>query len=171
MPLLPQSCCLTINSSSNEPRSARKPIRLPRAQKSPSDDSNLASPAHKPPRRPAQSSAKSVTLISDPSPVPTPSSSSTSLPVPSQTPTRASTTRPQVTPMQGGKSTRVSQKALAAAKRAQLERYARELFDELNEAVFESKLPETKLVWNVRLQTTAGRAHWHKYAVFAPNLT
>ncbi|KIL70582.1 hypothetical protein M378DRAFT_6545 [Amanita muscaria Koide BX008] len=53
-----------------------------------------------------------------------------------------------------------AQAALEKEKRA---KYAQQLFDELNEAVFKSALPkETKLSWNKRLLTTAGRAVWRK---------
>ncbi|KAF8633981.1 hypothetical protein AX15_001158 [Amanita polypyramis BW_CC] len=42
-------------------------------------------------------------------------------------------------------------------------KYAEELFSELNGAVFKDKLPkDTKLTWNKRLLTTAGRAKWHR---------
>ncbi|KAJ8596506.1 hypothetical protein M405DRAFT_726107 [Rhizopogon salebrosus TDB-379] len=43
------------------------------------------------------------------------------------------------------------------------EKYAEKLFAELNSTVFNDGLPrETKLNWNKRLLTTAGRARWHK---------
>ena len=55
-----------------------------------------------------------------------------------------------------------SQATLEKEKRA---KYAQQLFDELNEAVFKSALPkETKLSWNKRLLTTTGRAGWRKWA-------
>ncbi|KAF9015414.1 SprT-like family-domain-containing protein [Cyathus striatus] len=41
--------------------------------------------------------------------------------------------------------------------------YAQKLFDELNRDVFANELPrDTKLVWNKRLLSTAGRAKWHR---------
>ena len=56
-----------------------------------------------------------------------------------------------------------SKKASAAAEQARRERYAQEVFDELNEKVFAGGLPEdTRLHWNNRLLTTAGRAKWHR---------
>ena len=58
---------------------------------------------------------------------------------------------------------RVSKKALQEAEQAHREQYAQDLFRALNASVFDNKLPEeTKLVWNKRMQTTAGRAKWHK---------
>ncbi|KAF8349845.1 SprT-like family-domain-containing protein, partial [Amanita rubescens] len=58
---------------------------------------------------------------------------------------------------------RKSRKANAAREREKRERYAEDLFSELNEEVFKSSLPkETKLTWNKRLLTTAGRASWRR---------
>ncbi|KAI5115417.1 hypothetical protein M0805_004881, partial [Coniferiporia weirii] len=57
---------------------------------------------------------------------------------------------------------RMTKKALEEQKQAQLAAYAQTLFDDLNEAVFEDRLPkDTALLWNKKLQTTAGRAKWH----------
>lgn len=62
------------------------------------------------------------------------------------------------------KATRVTKKAQAAAEQARREQYAEGLFTELNQVVFKEGLPkETKLVWNKRLLTTAGRAKWHRW--------
>jgi hypothetical protein len=48
-------------------------------------------------------------------------------------------------------------------EQARREQYAQSLFDELNRDVFGGALPaETKLNWNKRLLTTAGRAKWHR---------
>ncbi|KAG6869058.1 hypothetical protein C0993_004731 [Termitomyces sp. T159_Od127] len=59
---------------------------------------------------------------------------------------------------------RLSKKAQAAAERERRVTYAQSLFKELNSSVFEDKLPrETKLNWSKRLLTTAGRAKWHRY--------
>jgi hypothetical protein len=64
------------------------------------------------------------------------------------------------TPRSSGK---ISKRAQAAAERKELEEYAQQFFDDLNKTVFEEGLPrDTKLAWNVRLLTTAGRALWHK---------
>lgn len=57
----------------------------------------------------------------------------------------------------------MTKKGQAAAEQARREQYAEELFAELNQVVFKEGLPkETKLVWNKRLLTTAGRAKWHR---------
>jgi hypothetical protein len=48
-------------------------------------------------------------------------------------------------------------------QQAQLHTYAASLFSELNLTVFKNGLPlDTKLNWNKRLLTTAGRAKWHR---------
>lgn len=59
-------------------------------------------------------------------------------------------------------------------KRAQLEAeqkkrhdYAQHLFIDLNKVVFNQGLPEgTKLNWNKRLLTTAGRAKYHRFVLY-----
>jgi hypothetical protein len=67
----------------------------------------------------------------------------------------------------------VSKKAIEQAEQARREKYAQDLFDELNASVFKNGLPEkTKLNWNKRLLTTAGKARYHRYdclAAFACN--
>ena len=58
---------------------------------------------------------------------------------------------------------RVSKKALQAAEQARREVYAQELFGELNQSVFQGRLPQTTaLNWSNRLLTTAGRARWRR---------
>ena len=80
--------------------------------------------------------------------------------VPPRTPAKPRTPAPARLP----RTPRTSKKALALAAQADLEAYAQELFDELNEDVFKGGLPaSTKLVWSKRLLTTAGRAKWHRY--------
>ncbi|KAG1867821.1 SprT-like family-domain-containing protein [Suillus subalutaceus] len=50
-----------------------------------------------------------------------------------------------------------------AEEQACREKYAAQLFEELNSTIFNNGLPrETKLNWNKRLLTTAGRAKWHR---------
>ncbi|KAG1773094.1 SprT-like family-domain-containing protein [Suillus occidentalis] len=50
-----------------------------------------------------------------------------------------------------------------AEEQTRREKYAAQLFEELNSAIFNNGLPiETKLNWNKRLLTTAGRAKWHR---------
>ncbi|KIJ68615.1 hypothetical protein HYDPIDRAFT_106831 [Hydnomerulius pinastri MD-312] len=61
------------------------------------------------------------------------------------------------------KQPRISKKAQVAEDQARRERYATELFAELNRTVFGDGLPrETQLEWSKRLLTTAGRARWHR---------
>ncbi|KAK2461725.1 hypothetical protein APHAL10511_006188 [Amanita phalloides] len=58
---------------------------------------------------------------------------------------------------------RRSKKANSALEREKRIKYAEELFSELNNAVFKNGLPmDTKLTWNKRLLTTAGRANWRR---------
>lgn len=50
-----------------------------------------------------------------------------------------------------------------AEEQTRREKYAAQLFEELNSTIFDNGLPrETKLNWNKRLLTTAGRAKWHR---------
>lgn len=58
---------------------------------------------------------------------------------------------------------RVSKKAREQAEFERLQTYAQDLFVELNGSIFKGGLPnDTALIWNKRLQTTAGRARWHR---------
>lgn len=62
------------------------------------------------------------------------------------------------------KEPRTTKKTQAAAEQARREQYAADLFEELNRVVFKDGLPkETKMNWNKRLLTTAGRAKWHRF--------
>jgi hypothetical protein len=64
-------------------------------------------------------------------------------------------------PSRGLKST--SKKSQKIAEQEKRKRYAQQLFDELNLSVFKNGLPaNTKLTWNARLLSTAGRAKWHR---------
>jgi hypothetical protein len=57
---------------------------------------------------------------------------------------------------------RTTKKAQATLEQARREQYAADLFEELNRVVFKDGLPkETKMNWNKRLLSTAGRAKWH----------
>lgn len=68
------------------------------------------------------------------------------------TPRRKSPTKPRMTK---------KEKERAEHERRKI--YAQELFNDLNAEVFGNKLPkETKLCWNKRLLTTAGKAKWHR---------
>ncbi|CAL1696675.1 unnamed protein product [Somion occarium] len=76
------------------------------------------------------------------------------------TPTLSRNTRGSTSAL---KAPRMTKKASKAAEQARREVYAQELFDELNECVFDDGLPkETRLVWSNRLITTAGKANWQR---------
>ena len=61
------------------------------------------------------------------------------------------------------KAPRMTKKALQELELQRRRAYAETFFKELNETVFKGGIPpETKLEWNKRLLTTAGRAHWHR---------
>ncbi|KAF8665092.1 hypothetical protein AX16_000560 [Volvariella volvacea WC 439] len=141
----------------DEPRIARPPLRIPISN---------APPTTTPPQRRPKATGASLKVKGDnTSPVlqtpvdvdfPSVIGKSNSLPTP-VTPTtkKASPTKQQ--PPRTGK------KAQAAAERARREAYAQQLFDELNKTVFGNELPsDTKLMWNKRLLTTAGRAKWNR---------
>lgn len=56
-----------------------------------------------------------------------------------------------------------TQKALREAEAARRAAYAQEIFTQLNAQVFKGGLPpETPLVWNAKMTSTAGRARYHK---------
>lgn len=57
-----------------------------------------------------------------------------------------------------------TKKAREAADLQQRHEYAQKLFTDLNKLVFKEGLPtDTKLNWNKRLLTTAGKAKYHRY--------
>ncbi|KAI0344061.1 hypothetical protein BDW22DRAFT_1355345 [Trametopsis cervina] len=61
------------------------------------------------------------------------------------------------------KTPRMTKKAKQAMEQTRRERYAQELFEEINDTVFKCGLPrETVLKWSNRLLTTAGRARWKR---------
>ena len=67
------------------------------------------------------------------------------------------------TPGTKSSAPRMTKAALARAEQARRHAYAAALFAELNAGVFAGGLPAgTALLWNKRLLTTAGRAHWRK---------
>ncbi|KAF9456798.1 SprT-like family-domain-containing protein [Collybia nuda] len=129
----------------NEPKIARKPIR------------------HKSPR------LKNIT-INTPFLVGSPTPNEETRVTPDDTPSRSrlaegvpTTPKPNVSPRKARQPPCSSKKAKAAAEQAEREAYAQKLFTELNYVVFKNALPkETKLNWNKRLLTTAGRAKWHR---------
>lgn len=95
-----------------------------------------------------------VIRIADPTPVGTPSRAHPGVPA---------TPLSNASPRKGRQPPRTGKKAQAAAEQAKREVYAQQLFTELNRIVFKDGLPkETKLNWNKRLLTTAGRAKWHR---------
>lgn len=60
-------------------------------------------------------------------------------------------------------SKRIGRSALKVKEQARRQKYASDLFSELNKDVFGDRLPkETTLEWSKRLLTTAGRARWHR---------
>lgn len=70
---------------------------------------------------------------------------------------------PPSTPSSSRGSGRTSKKSEIAAEQEKREQYAKKLFAELNQTVFKNGIPvDTKLIWNTRLLSTAGRAKWHR---------
>lgn len=139
-----------LSFSRNDPRSARKPIRRaakPSSGTATSEDSRLSGT----PRRDVQ-----WTLDSDDEPAGISSlrtPRSRKLPGTHSTPALSSSKKP-----------RTSKKQTDAAEQARREVYASELFSTLNRTIFKDQLPnETKLNWNVRLLSTAGKAKWHRW--------
>lgn len=122
----------------NEPRSARKPIR--RAQISTVNESIPSFPF----TRCNDGSFHSHSSGEDKRQAGTPRAILDSTPRKNKPPPRI--------PKQG-----------KAEEQGRREKYAAQLFEELNSTIFDNGLPrETKLNWNKRLLTTAGRAKWHK---------
>ncbi|KAF7986222.1 hypothetical protein HWV62_38666 [Athelia sp. TMB] len=65
--------------------------------------------------------------------------------------------------LSSAKKPRTTKKERVAEEQARREQYASELFSTLNSTIFKDQLPkETKLNWNVRLLSTAGKAKWHR---------
>ena len=132
---------------SNDPKSARKPIRLP----------NL--PAHNVNR------SKSHLECGTPQKERLPDSGSSS----SESESDVTSTPGLGTPSRARASTnkqkapRKTKAALAKAEQKRRETYAQKFFLDLNRDVFGNGLPiQTELIWNKRLLTTAGRAKWHR---------
>lgn len=70
------------------------------------------------------------------------------------------------------KGKRTTKKSLEEAAQRHREEYTKNFFRLLNEEIFRSGLPEeTQLQWNNRLQTTAGKAHFERYAFVCLLLT
>jgi len=136
---------------SDEPKSAKKPVRNAAPSKRPplkqrKDSTNTNAD------RPASSLSTEPPSLGD-SPYPHAKSIST--------PIGCKITQPKSTALK-------SKKATEEAEQASRESYAQELFDELNKSVFGNGLPEnTKLNWNKRLLTTAGKAKYRRYVFFS----
>lgn len=122
----------------------------------------------------SESESSSSSESEDDTPVILPTPRSKPAPRAKPTPSRAprsqplldTPSRPANDPVKKGKAPRVTKKALREAEQARREKYAEELFEELNTSVFNDGLPkETKLNWSNRLLTTAGRAKWRRYSV------
>ncbi|RXW18447.1 hypothetical protein EST38_g7416 [Candolleomyces aberdarensis] len=126
----------------DEPKSARKPMRQP------------------PPQSPVTNVFKRVSI-------PITSRDPLNAPQP-ETPQRKNADLPTApessSPKKKASGTqRVTLKKRKEEQQAQLHSYAASFFRELNLTVFKSGLPvDTKLNWNKRLLTTAGRAKWHR---------
>jgi len=68
------------------------------------------------------------------------------------------------TPSTKAKTPRTGKKAKEAAERERLLDYAKDWFKRLNREVFDMKLPEdTDIIWNAKLISSAGRAHFKRY--------
>lgn len=151
-----------FQSASNDPSTARKPIRRP-----PSFP-NVKTTAFKHHNIPVTHSkslgAEFVDLVSDDNFVVLPPAVT-----PSSRTLRTAGGIPSISSLPR-KAPRVTKKAHAAAEQARREKYAADLFEELNRVVFKDGLPkETKMNWNKRLLTTAGRAKWHRFVEAHPD--
>jgi hypothetical protein len=82
-------------------------------------------------------------------------------------PTNAPATQRTLKPKTAARAPRLNtKKARAEAELLRRQEYAQKLFDDLNKSVFKEGLPaSTKLVWNKRLLTTAGKAKYHRYDI------
>lgn len=138
-------------SPSDEPSSARKPIRTPSTSKFKEPRPSKAPTASRKPQA-LLHVALGVAEEED-------RSSPSNVLVPRATPS----TPKQRSRTMNPKTPRTSKKAQAAMEQARREEYAQEIFDELNRVVFEEGIPKkTELKWSNRLLTTAGKARWHR---------
>jgi hypothetical protein len=141
--------------ASDEPKSARKPIRLPKHPDAGTSRSKapLEQPTPRTERLPDSESSASESEDDVPS--------APGFRTPPRS--RASPTKQKVP--------RLTKAARALAEQRSREDYAQDFFLELNRDVFGGGLPiETKLIWNKRLLTTAGRAKWHKSVFHASHM-
>ncbi|KAM5531516.1 hypothetical protein V8D89_014841 [Ganoderma adspersum] len=141
----------------DEPRSAQKPIRRP----TPSSSTSIAVvPGPSTPRGPSKlrleissdsDSEEEIAKIVKPKP--------RVKGISEPRPTTASPGGSMLIP----KTPRMTKKALQERELERRHAYAQAFFEELNRSIFGSGIPaSTKLQWNKRLLTTAGRAHWHR---------
>lgn len=151
----------------NEPRSARKPIRR---RPPPSSRGNTSSPftplrqLQTPDDNNGQDASSEDGLDEDVFEPVKPKSRATLVLESNARPARPSPGPSKRTPG-AGKAPRMTKKQQQEAERERLRAYAAGFFKELNEGVFGSGIPEaTELVWSKRLLTTAGRAHWKRWA-------
>lgn len=139
---------LTKLTNSDEPPSARKPLRKPKPAATVEEGSTNGTGIEPP--------TKSRDVFDAPDTKP-----ESETPEKAAVPKRAPRKRTAGTP-------RVTSKKQKEEEQRALHTYAASFFDEVNRTVFKLGLPEdTKLNWNKRLLTTAGRAKWHRYATFA----
>ena len=159
----------------NEPKSARTPVRLPPTVRGGSKVSSETIPT---------ASSGSKYAVSDTDEYIAFSVNTTPVGMPSGLAPSALAT-PSANEMSSkipgsSKKTRSKSKAVLEAeqKQAELQNYAQELFEDLNEVVFENRLPTTDLKWSKvsyvlrskwpltflqTLRTTAGKANWHRW--------
>ncbi|KAL1732659.1 SprT-like family-domain-containing protein [Schizophyllum commune] len=91
-----------------------------------------------------------------------PSKSSSTSPTKSS-PDKAGPSRPTSPTKRPPSPRKPTQKALREAEAARRAAYAQEIFTQLNAQVFKGGLPpETPLVWNAKMTSTAGRARYHR---------
>jgi hypothetical protein len=142
----------------NDPKSARRPIPRPRAVKGKVRHTGLTNSQSEKTEPLDMDGLTSSHNEADDVYVTT----SDSLHTPLRVPSSDSQASPRVRGTRTPKTPRRSKKATAEAEQTRREAYAQELFEDLNNSVFQKKLPPTRLNWSKRLLTTAGRARWHR---------
>jgi hypothetical protein len=124
-------------SPSDEPKSAKMPLRVGTKDKS---------------RSTPNKSGNHSEMTSNGRKPPSPSAASLLFPL-----------RIELPPANSPKARSSSKKAQQTVEQQRRHDYAQQLFDELNASIFKGGLPnDTALNWNKRLLTTAGRAKWHR---------
>ncbi|KAL1714648.1 SprT-like family-domain-containing protein [Schizophyllum commune] len=121
-------------------------------------DEPAASSSTKRPSSPSKSRAASPSKSRSISP----SKSSSTSPTKSS-PDKAGPSRPTSPTKRPPSPRKPTQKALREAEAARRAAYAQDIFTQLNSQVFKGGLPpETPLVWNAKMTSTAGRARYHR---------